>query len=135
MHYPPNNILCNLHTYVIYYFGKKGILGIAYNLKMLSSKLQPVILITFQEGLLQMNMTHLVFLKILKYCDLKASVVLLYLKLKCMRSLSSIEKFALKWASHFQLTSPTSKGITGLHINEVQWDHLSHATIQPFKYF
>lgn len=112
-----NTILCNLHSYMLYYVGKKGI---AHNLKTMSSKMQPVILIIFQEYFLLMNITYfltLFFLKILKYSELKVSVVLLYLRL--IYRLFNIERFALKWASCFQLTSPASKGIRGLQ-NEVQ---------------
>lgn len=56
-YYPYNNILSNLHSHILYYFGKKGILGTAHNLQTISSKMLPVILITFQECFLQMNIT------------------------------------------------------------------------------
>lgn len=54
------------------------------------------------------------------YSELKAPVVLPYLRLKCIPSLSNTENFALEWSLYSQVTSPISKGISDLHIDEVQ---------------
>ena len=59
----------------------------------------------------------------MKYSELKVLAILLYLGIRCVSGPSNTENFILKWASHFQLTSPISKGIRVIYFDEVQ-EHL-----------
>ena len=61
----------------------------------------------------------------MKYSELKILVILLYLEIRCVSGPSNTENFLLKWASHFQLTSPISKGIRGIHFDKVKREHLT----------